>query len=63
MPWEDALGKPCLSFSFDENFKLEDDLTHGVEYSETWSPMMMGGDAHNLENRVSPLKGRFSQHQ
>ena len=25
VPWEDALGKPCLSFSFDEYFKLDSD--------------------------------------
>ena len=61
MPWEDALGKPCLSFSFDENFKLDSDMSQGViDINENWSPIMNGGAQVNLENRVSPLKGRFS---
>lgn len=25
VPWEDALGKPCQSFSFDEYFNLDGD--------------------------------------
>ena len=62
MPWEDALGKPCLSFSFDENFKLDSDMSQGViDINENWSPIMNGGAPVSLENRVSPLKGRFSQ--
>ena len=36
VPWEDALGKPCQSFSFDENFRLEED-----EENNTSRDMMM----------------------
>jgi len=58
MPWEDAIGKPCLSFSFDENFKLDSDMSQGMIDNENWSPIMMGGAPVSIENRVSPLKGR-----
>lgn len=34
VPTESALGKPCKSFSFDENFALDDDYN--------WSPVAMG---------------------
>ena len=28
MPWEAAVGKPCNSFSFDENFRLDSDYSN-----------------------------------
>ena len=54
---EDAMAKPCLSFSFDEHFKLDSDVSQSaIEINEAWSPVAMGGAEVNLDNRVSPLK-------
>ena len=55
IPWEDALGKPAQSFSFDEYFNLDGDQDLGA-IDENWSPVAMGSAAITLENRVSPLK-------
>ena len=54
---EDAMAKPCLSFSFDENFKLDSDVSSSaIDINDAWSPVAMGGAEVNLDNRVSPLK-------
>ena len=54
---EDAMAKPCLSFSFDENFKLDSDVSQSaIDINDAWSPVSMGGAEVNLDNRVSPLK-------
>ena len=54
---EDAMAKPCLSFSFDENFKLDSDVSQSaIDINDAWSPVSMGGAEVNIDNRVSPLK-------
>ena len=59
MPWEAAVGKPCNSFSFDENFRLDSDYSKKgdqmLQDEESWSPMAMGAQV-TIEDRVSPLK-------
>ena len=55
MAWEDALGRPCLSFSFDESFKLDSDQSQ-AEIDENFSPITNGCAPISFENRVSPLK-------
>ena len=60
---EDALGEPFRSFSFDENFALESDMSNrnngcGAGIDENWSPVAMAGAKVTLESRVSPLKLR-----
>lgn len=55
---EDALGKPCNSFSFDEHFRLDSDLSDGA-IDDNWSPVAMGEAKVTLENRVSPLKSYY----
>jgi len=39
--YEDALGKPLNSFSFDEDFGLESETSEGA-IDENWSPVAMG---------------------
>ena len=57
---EDALGKQCKSFSFDDNFDLESELSKRGINDENWSPVAMAGaKVVSLESRVSPLKCRL----
>jgi len=52
---EDALGEPCRSFSFDDDFRLDSDMSNGA-IDDNWSPVAMGATKITLESRVSPLK-------
>ena len=47
---EDALGAPCNSFSFDDDFKLDSELD-----INDYSPMSKGAP-FSIDNRVSPLQ-------
>ena len=46
---EDALGAPCDSFSFDDDFKLDSDID-----MNDYSPMSRN-TPFSIDNRVSPL--------
>ena len=54
IPWEDAVALPCRSFSFDDEFALDDSENNSA--NDNWSPVAMGRAPVTIENRVSPCK-------
>lgn len=56
---QEALAKPIRSFSFDDDFVLDSDVSPAGGIDENWSPVAMGDARANIENRVSPLKQRY----